>query len=67
MWGAFAYVGADLHLRFGVPSRWSACIVGAFGIGGLIYSLSVRRAGRRASARSGLATARRRDARHSPI
>ena len=43
MFGAFAYVGADLHLRFGVEFRLVGLFVGAFAIGGLIYSLSVRR------------------------
>jgi MFS transporter, YNFM family, putative membrane transport protein len=43
MFGAFAYVGADLHLRFGVSFALVGLFVGAFAIGGLIYSLSVRR------------------------
>jgi predicted MFS family arabinose efflux permease len=43
MFGAFAYVGADLHLRFGVNFAIVGLFVGAFAIGGLIYSLSVRR------------------------
>jgi predicted MFS family arabinose efflux permease len=43
MFGAFAYVGADLHLRFGVSFAVVGLFVGAFAIGGLIYSLSVRR------------------------
>ncbi|HET9715173.1 MAG TPA: MFS transporter [Pseudolabrys sp.] len=42
MFGAFAYVGADLHLRFGVNFAVVGLFVGAFAIGGLIYSLSVR-------------------------
>jgi YNFM family putative membrane transporter len=42
MFGAFAYVGADLHLRFGVSFAVVGLFVGAFAIGGLIYSLSVR-------------------------
>src|ERR1019366_6521744 len=37
MFGAFTYVGADLHLRFGVGFT----LVGLF-VGALIYSLSVR-------------------------
>jgi MFS transporter, YNFM family, putative membrane transport protein len=41
MFGAFAYVGADLHLRFGVSFALVGLFVGAFAIGGLIYSLSV--------------------------
>ena len=43
MFGGFAYVGADLHLRFGVNFAVVGLFVGAFAIGGLIYSLSVRR------------------------
>ena len=43
MFGAFTYVGADLHLRFGVNFAVVGLFVGAFAIGGLIYSLSVGR------------------------
>ena len=43
MFGGFAYVGADLHLRFGVNFAVVGLFVGAFAVGGLIYSLSVRR------------------------
>jgi len=39
--GAFAYVGADLHLRFGLSFTLVGLVVGAFGIGGLIYALTV--------------------------
>jgi MFS transporter, YNFM family, putative membrane transport protein len=39
--GAFAYVGADLHLRFGLSFTWVGVVVGAFGVGGLIYALTV--------------------------
>ncbi|HEY4983397.1 MAG TPA: MFS transporter [Pseudolabrys sp.] len=42
MFGAFTYVGADLHLRFGLNFTLVGLCVGAFAIGGLIYSLSVR-------------------------
>jgi predicted MFS family arabinose efflux permease len=42
MFGAFTYVGADLHMRFGVSFTLVGLFVGAFAIGGLIYSLSVR-------------------------
>ena len=42
LFGAFTYVGADLHLRFGVGFTLVGLFVGAFAIGGLIYSLSVR-------------------------
>ena len=41
-WGAFAYVGADLHLRFGLSFAAIGLIVGTFGIGGLIYAASVQ-------------------------
>jgi predicted MFS family arabinose efflux permease len=41
-WGAFAYVGADLRLRFGLSFAAVGLIVGAFGIGGLIYAGSVQ-------------------------
>jgi predicted MFS family arabinose efflux permease len=42
MWGPFAFVGADLHLRFGLSYTMVGLIVGMFAIGGLIYSTSVR-------------------------
>jgi predicted MFS family arabinose efflux permease len=41
-WGAFAFVGADLHLRFGLSFTAIGLIVGTFGIGGLIYAGSVQ-------------------------
>ena len=40
-WGAFAYVGADLRLRFGLSFSAVGLIVGTFAIGGLIYVGSV--------------------------
>jgi MFS transporter, YNFM family, putative membrane transport protein len=40
-WGVFAYVGADLHLRFGLSYTLTGLIVATFAIGGLIYSASV--------------------------
>jgi predicted MFS family arabinose efflux permease len=43
MFGAFAYVGADLHLRFGVSFTVVGLFVGFFALGGLCYSLMVRR------------------------
>jgi predicted MFS family arabinose efflux permease len=43
MFGAFTYVGADLHLRFDVEFWLVGLFVGFFAIGGLIYSLSVRK------------------------
>jgi len=42
MFGAFTYVGADLHLRFGMNFTLVGLFVGTFAIGGLLYSLSVR-------------------------
>jgi predicted MFS family arabinose efflux permease len=42
MFGAYTYVGADLHLRFGLNFALVGLVVGAFAVGGLIYSLSVR-------------------------
>ena len=41
-WGAFAYVGADLHLRFGLSFTAVGLIVGTFAIGGLLYAASVQ-------------------------
>jgi len=49
MWGAFAYIGADLRLRFGLSFTLVGVAVACFGIGGLIYAgmvkLFVRRLG----------------------
>ena len=42
LFGAFTYVGADLHLRFGVSFTLVGLFVGTFAVGGLIYSISVR-------------------------
>ena len=42
MFGAFAYVGADLHLRFGLRFTLVGLMVGFFGIGGLIYAGTVK-------------------------
>jgi predicted MFS family arabinose efflux permease len=41
LFGAFAFVGADLHVRFGVSFTVVGLFVGFFAVGGLIYSLSV--------------------------
>jgi predicted MFS family arabinose efflux permease len=43
MWGAFAYVGADLYLRFGLSFTLIGVIVATFGIGGLLYAAMVPR------------------------
>jgi MFS transporter, YNFM family, putative membrane transport protein len=42
MFGAFAYVGADLHQRFGLNFTLVGVVIAAFGIGGLIYAGFVR-------------------------
>jgi MFS transporter, YNFM family, putative membrane transport protein len=41
-WGAFAYIGADLHARFALSFTFIGITVGCFGIGGLIYAALVR-------------------------
>jgi MFS transporter, YNFM family, putative membrane transport protein len=41
-WGAFAYIGANLHLRFGLSFTLVGLTVACFGLGGLIYSGLVR-------------------------
>jgi predicted MFS family arabinose efflux permease len=41
-WGAFAYVGADLHLRFGLSYTAIGLIVASFGLGGLLYAACVQ-------------------------
>jgi MFS transporter, YNFM family, putative membrane transport protein len=38
MWGAFAYIGADLHQKFGVSFTLVGITVAFFGVGGLIYA-----------------------------
>jgi len=42
MFGGFAYVGADLHARFGVSFTLVGLMVGFFGLGGLIYAAGVK-------------------------
>jgi predicted MFS family arabinose efflux permease len=42
VFGAFAYVGADLHLRFGLGFTLVGLVVGTFGIGGLLYAATVK-------------------------
>ena len=55
--GIFPFVGADLHLRFGLSFTAIGLIVGAFGIGGLFYARTVKplmtRLGQSGIARSG--------------
>jgi predicted MFS family arabinose efflux permease len=41
-WGAFAYIGAHLHLRFGLSFSLVGGVVACFGIGGLIYAAMVK-------------------------
>jgi YNFM family putative membrane transporter len=38
MWGAFAYIGAYLHQKFGVSFTLVGVTVAFFGVGGLIYA-----------------------------
>lgn len=42
MFGAFAFVGADLHARFGLGFAAIGAVVGTFAIGGLIYAATVK-------------------------
>jgi predicted MFS family arabinose efflux permease len=41
-WGAFAYIGAHRHLRFGLSFSLVGAVVACFGIGGLIYAALVK-------------------------
>jgi MFS transporter, YNFM family, putative membrane transport protein len=41
-WGAFAYIGADLHARFSLSFTLVGIAVAFFGVGGLIYAALVR-------------------------
>jgi predicted MFS family arabinose efflux permease len=38
IWGAFAYIGAHLRMRFGLSFTLIGIIVACFGVGGLIYA-----------------------------
>ena len=38
MFGAFAYVGAELHERFGLSLRVVGAMLAAFGVGALFYA-----------------------------
>jgi MFS transporter, YNFM family, putative membrane transport protein len=42
MWGAFAYIGADLHARFGISFTMVGVTVAFFGLGGLLYAWLVK-------------------------
>jgi len=39
LFGAFAYIGADLHLRFGLGFTAIGLVICMFGVGGLVYAL----------------------------
>ena len=41
-YGAFAYIGADLHHRLGVGFAWIGALMAAFGGGAIVYSLTAR-------------------------
>jgi predicted MFS family arabinose efflux permease len=40
--GVFSYIGADLHLRFGLSFTKVGLIIGIFAMGGLVYASTVR-------------------------
>ena len=40
--GIFSYIGADLHLRFGLSFTAVGITIGIFAIGGLVYAATVR-------------------------
>ena len=42
VFGAFAFVGADLHVRFGLGFTAVGVVVATFAVGGLIYAASVK-------------------------
>jgi YNFM family putative membrane transporter len=42
VWGAFAFVGADMHLRFSLSFTLVGLVVAGFGIGGLVYAGTVQ-------------------------
>jgi predicted MFS family arabinose efflux permease len=41
--GAFTYIGADLHLRFGLSFTMVGTVVATFGLGGLLYTVLANR------------------------
>jgi MFS transporter, YNFM family, putative membrane transport protein len=43
MFGAFAYVGADLHQRFGIGLGTVGALLATFGVGALLYALTAGR------------------------
>jgi len=40
--GIFSYIGADLHLRFGLSFTAVGIIIGVFALGGLVYAATVK-------------------------
>ena len=40
--GIFSYIGADLHLRFGLSFTAVGVIIGVFALGGLVYASTVK-------------------------
>jgi MFS transporter, YNFM family, putative membrane transport protein len=42
-YGAFTFIGAWLHDRFGLDYAMVGVVLGCFGLGGLVYALTVRR------------------------
>ena len=42
VWGAFAYIGAHLHARFGLSFTLIGLTVGCFGLGGLMFAAMVK-------------------------
>jgi predicted MFS family arabinose efflux permease len=42
-YGAFAYIGADLHHRFGVGFGLIGSVMAAFGVGAIVYSIFAHR------------------------
>ena len=59
MWGAFAYIGADLKLRFGFSLTLVGLTVACFGVGGLILCRDGRSSSSAGSGQTGLAICRR--------
>lgn len=55
LYGVFPFVGADLHLRFGLGFTAIGLVIGAFAIGGLCYAATVRPLMRRLG-QTGIAT-----------
>lgn len=42
LYAVLSFIGADLHLRFGLSFTMVGLVVGCFAIGGLLYTLAVR-------------------------